>query len=250
MISVTILTKNSQDTLKDTLESLRSFPEVIVLDTGSTDTTMDIAQTFPNVRLFISDFVGFGDTHNIATSHATHDWVLSIDSDEILSEELIKELHDLKLDLKCVYSVQRHNYLNGKLIKWCGGWYPDRVVRLYNRKVTRFNTARVHEKILTDGLKEIELQGPVLHTPYREIADFLSKMQMYTSLYAAQEKERKKGSLLQAIFHGWFAFFKSYVLKKGFLGGREGYIISAYNGHATFYKYLKLRESTRETIKK
>ena len=74
------------------------------MDTGSTDTTMDIVQTFPNVRLFISDFVGFGDTHNIATSHATHDWAF-IDSDEILSEELIKELHDLKLDLKCVYSV-------------------------------------------------------------------------------------------------------------------------------------------------
>ncbi len=244
MISITILAKNSQETIKETLESLRPFSEVIVLDTGSTDNTMEIAQTFPNVRVFISDFVGFGDTHNIASSHATHDWILSIDSDEILSPELVKELQSLSLNPQRVYSIQRHNYFNGKLIKWCGGWYPDRVVRLYNRKTARFNSAQVHEKIISDGLKEIPLKGPVLHTPYREIGDFLSKMQMYTSLYAAQEKTRKKGSLTQAILHSWFAFFKSYVLKKGFLGGREGFIISAYNGHATFYKYLKLSEST------
>ena len=88
---------------------------------------------------------------------------------------------------------QRQNHLNGKLIKWCGGRYPT-AVRLDNLKVTRFNTARVHEKILTDGLKEIELQGPVLHNALSRDRRFLSEMQMYTSLYAAQEKECKKAT--------------------------------------------------------
>lgn len=242
MISVTILTKNCEETLQKTLQSLISFKEVIILDTGSTDCTLEIAKAFSNVKIHHATFQGFGPTHNLASSLASFDWILSIDSDEVLSPELIAEIHALKLDSCCVYALARHNYFNGKRIKWCGGWHPDHVVRLYHRKQTAFNDAAVHEKVIKEGFKEILLKGAMVHIPYRKMSDFLIKMETYSSLFAIQNQGKKKSSLFKAIAHGWFAFFKSYILKKGFLGGKEGFIISMYNGHTAFYKYLKLFE--------
>ncbi|HEY2810285.1 MAG TPA: glycosyltransferase family 2 protein [Rhabdochlamydiaceae bacterium] len=241
MISVTILTKNNQQTLKATLESVKSFSEVLVYDTGSTDDTLLIAESFPNVVIFQGPFEGFGRTHNTASSLAARDWILSLDSDEVLSPSLALEIQTLALDTNCVYELSRNNFYNEKWIKWCGGWYPDSVARLYHRKVTRFSDDAVHEKILSEGLRKVRLSSPLSHVPYRSVEDFLKKMQMYTSLFADQYPG-KSASLGKAILHGWFAFFKSYVLKRGFLGGKEGYIISAYNGHTTYYKYLKVLE--------
>lgn len=240
MISVTILTKNNQDTLKKTLESLQTFNEIIVYDTGSSDETLRVASTFPNVKVIQGLFDGFGPTHNTASSLALHDWILSIDSDEVLTPKLVQEIHQLSLDPTCVYQIPRHNYYNDTWIKWCGGWYPDPVIRLYNRQSTSFSLDAVHEKVLIDNHKIITLASPLLHTPYRSIDDFLTKMQTYSSLFASQHQGTKTPSLGKAIFHGWFAFFKSYILKRGFLGGKEGFIISTYNGHTAFYKYLKL----------
>ncbi len=240
MITVTVLTKNSSQTLSKTLNALKAFDEVLILDTGSTDNTLEIARQYPNVTIHTSAFIGFGPAHNLASSLAKHEWILSIDSDEVLSDSLIEEILSLKLNKNYVYSIGRHNFFNGKHIKWCGGWHPDRVVRLYNREETSFNDAMVHEKILINELNVVCLKAPLFHTPYREIGDFLNKMQIYTTLFAKQNEEKKKGSLLKAILHSWFAFFKSYILKRGFLGGKEGFIISAYNAHTAFYKYLKL----------
>jgi len=245
MITVTILTKNSGATLRATLQSTREFPEVLLLDTGSTDNTLEIAREFPNVKIYKENFSGFGPTHNRATALAAHDWILSLDSDEVLTEELIREILALSLDQNAVYRILRHNFFNGKHIKWCGGWHPDWIVRLYNRKTTRFTDAAVHEKIITEGLKIVSLKQYFLHTPYREIGDFLTKMQMYSSLFATQYRSKRSSSLCKALFHSWAAFLKSYLLKRGFLGGKEGFIISAYNAHTAFYKYLKLDESNQ-----
>lgn len=248
MITVTILTKNSAETLEKTLNSTLSFSEVLVYDTGSTDETIQIAQRFSNVKVLQGEFIGFGPTHNKASGCAKHDWIFSIDSDEVVSMELAEEVLALSLDPKCVYAVLRHNYFNGKRVKGCAGWHPDWVARLYHRKETSFTTAYVHEKIVTDHLHVHKLSSPLLHTPYRQMADFLAKMQSYTSLFADQNQKGKSASLLKAIFHGWFAFFKSYVLKKGFLVGKEGLIISIYNGHTAFYKYLKLLEKNKSSL--
>ena len=239
MISATILTKNSEETLAATLESLRSFPEVLVVDTGSADRTLEIAKGFANVRVLLKPFQGFGKTHNIASSLAANDWILSIDSDEVLSFELAAEILGKNLDRSSVYSLDRHNYFQGKHIKYCAGWYPDRIVRLYHRKTTRFTDDAVHEKILTPNLKIVPLAHRLIHTPYRTIDQFIHKMQLYSTLFAEQNRE-KKSSLTKAIAPGLAAFFKSYILKRGFLGGKEGLIISLYNGHTAYYKYLKL----------
>ena len=245
MISVTILTKNCERTLKATLESVKDFKDIVILDTGSSDKTLEIATTFPNVRIFTSPFLGFGKLHNLATSYALFDWVFSLDSDEVLTEELAEEVLHLQRNPAHAYAVLRHNFFNGKQIKWCGGWHPDWVLRLYHRQHHRFSEDAVHEKLLVQKECAMPLQGVMLHTPYREMGDFLSKMQLYTSLFAEEHKYKKRGSLTSAIFHGWFSFIKSYILKRGFLGGREGFIISLYNAHTAFYKYLKLEEKNR-----
>lgn len=246
MISVTVLTKNSQETLPATLQSLQKFPEVLVFDSGSKDATLEIAQKFPNVRIFNGTFTGFGPTHNDASNRASNDWILSIDSDEVLSEALIEEILKIKLDENCVYQLQRKNYFNGKWIRWCGGWHPDPVLRLYHRKATRFTDDAVHEKVILGHLKLISLTAPLLHTPYRSMEDFLEKMQAYSTLFAQQNQGKKHSSMGKAFLHGYFAFFKSYFLKRGVLGGKEGFIISMYNGHTAFYKYLKLMEANRK----
>lgn len=244
MITATVLTKNSQKTLQKTLDSLKTLPEVIILDSGSTDQTLTIAARYPNVTIHNSPFLGFGPMHNYAVKLASNDWILSIDSDEVLSHELVQELSNLSPNPKTVYRLQRHNYFNGKLIKWCGGWHPDFVIRLFNRKTTKFTNDLVHERVEDEGLLVETLESPILHTPYLEISDFIDKMQHYSELFSDQHKG-KTSNLFQALIHGWFAFFKSYILKRGFAGGKEGFVISMYNGHCTFYKYLKLAMKPR-----
>lgn len=241
MISVTILTKNSEKYIREVLEALKTFQEVIVLDTGSKDHTIEIAKSFPNVVLHERAFTGFGHCHNLASSLATNDWILSVDSDEIVSNELLHEIHSLTLNPQAIYSISRHNYYRGKFIKGCG-WYPDRVLRIYNRKVTQFSDALVHESIMKKDLEIIFLKKPIYHFPYETTNDFLTKMQHYSSLFAKQYHGKKKSSTLKALSHGLFAFLKSYFLQRGFLLGGQGFEISAYNGITSFYKYLKLRD--------
>lgn len=244
MISVTILSKNSEKYLAEVLESLSDFDEVLIYDNGSTDRTLEIAAGFSNVNMTKGPFSGFGPTHNHASSLAKNDWILSIDSDEVASKAMVKAIIDQKLEDSCVYSFPRHNYYHGRLIKWCG-WYPDRQFRLYNRKKTQFTDVQVHEAIIREGMQLIELDGPIIHYSYDSISDFLSKMQSYSDLFAKQNVGKRSSSPWKAISHGFFAFFKSYILKKGFLGGYEGYLISAYNAHTAFYKYMKLYEANR-----
>lgn len=239
-ISITILTKNSKETICATLESTKQFHEVLVLDTGSTDDTVSICQKFSNVKVAHAPFTGFGPTHNTASLLTSNDWILSLDSDEVLSEQLQTEILNLPLRENTVYTIRRHNYFNGKRITTCSGWDPDWVVRLYNKTKCSFSLDQVHEKILYNDLQKERLQHPIIHTPYREIADFLHKMQTYSSLFAIQHTDGKRVSVFKAIFHGWMAFIKSYFFKKGILQGAEGFIISIYNAHTTFYKYLKL----------
>lgn len=246
-LSVTILVKNAAKTLKETLASCAAFEEVILLDTGSTDSSFAIAREFPNVSIHSAKFLGFGPTHNLATSLASNDWILSIDADEVLSKELIQEMRDAKLEKGSVYSLLRENYFNGKKIEWCG-WQKERCVRLYNRTQTKFTDAFVHESVITLGLKIIPLKGALKHTPYATISDFLRKMEHYSTLFAEERMGKKKSSPLIALWHGMGAFFKSYIIKKGFLGGYEGYLISLYNGHTAFYKYLKLYHLNHENL--
>lgn len=237
MISVTILTKNSDKYLDKVLSALVSFDEVVIFDTGSTDKTETIAKSFSNVSWHRGSFKGFGPTHNEASSLAKHDWILSLDSDEVMTEELASEIFSLTLDDQTAYSFWRKNFYHGRHI-WACGWYPDRVTRLYNRKSTRFSDVKVHEKVLTEGLKRKALQAPVLHFPFDTVSSFLKKIDVYSGLF----ESTKKSSIKKAFFHALFSFLRSYIIKGGFLLGAEGLEISWYNMNCAFYKYAKLSE--------
>lgn len=241
MISVTILVKNGQKHIQKVLQALSRFDEVVILDTGSEDKTLEIAAQFPNVCIHQGPFIGFGPSHNQLSSLATHDWILSIDADEVVTDALVDEILQLKLDEDSVYQIRRNNFYRGKWIKGCG-WYPDIVTRLYNRTKTRFTDAQVHESIISTNFKKVCLKSAIEHYPYETVSDFLAKMQSYTTLFAKQYAGKRRSSLLHALFHGFFAFFKSYILKNGILLGHEGLVISLYNGHTAYYKYLKLQE--------
>ena len=239
-ISVTILTKDSQKYLSQCLEALQAFDEVIILDNGSTDKTLEIAKTFENVKIYHHDFIGFGPLKNLAASFATHDWIFNVDSDEIVSKNLILELQNCTFEQTHIYSIPRHNYYKKKWIKCCG-WYPDRVLRIYNKKHTCYNNNMVHESLIrNDETVVVNLSSPLIHHAYDSIEQLLEKLQRYSTLWA--EKNHKKSSPSKAFGRALFAFFKNYFLQRGFLCGYEGLLISITNANHVFYKYLKLYE--------
>jgi glycosyltransferase involved in cell wall biosynthesis len=245
MLCIVTIVKNGERRLPQMLQAAAHFAEVILYDTGSTDGTLEIAKKFSNVRLLQGEFVGFGAVRNRAALLASHDWILALDADEILSPALIEEIKNLKLEKECVYSLPFHNYLNGKWIR-SSGWHPERHVRLYHRKTTAFSEALVHEGVICDHVRCIKLKQPVQHYPYETLSDFLIKMERYSSLFAQQYQKKRRSSPAIALLHAWVAFFKSYVLKRGFISGYEGFLIASYNAHTAFYKYLKLYHMNKQ----
>lgn len=247
-ISAVILTKNSERLIREVLEALAKLDEVVILDNGSNDKTIEIAKTFNNTTILYNDFIGFGELKAIGSKMAKNNWILTIDSDEIASNELIDEILNINLIEDTCYTYDVKNYFNNKHIYSCG-WGNDRCIGLYNKKYYEFNRAKVHEKIEpinNNNYKILDLKYYISHYPYENIESFLNKMQKYSSLYAADNKNKKNSSIPKAITHSLFTFFKSYILKRGFMQGYEGFIISAYNSQSTFWKYIKLYEANNE----
>ncbi|MBS0585491.1 MAG: glycosyltransferase family 2 protein [Verrucomicrobia bacterium] len=242
MISVTILVKDREDLIASCLDALTAFPEVILVDTGSKDKTLSIAKTYPNVKIFSKEFIGFGPLHNIAIELASHDWIFSIDSDEVLSKEASDEILSLSLDPKAAYTIPRHNYFHGKRILGCG-WKEEWQVRLFHKNYAKFSEDYVHEKVLTNNLLIKKIKAPMRHYSHRDISDLLHKMQTYTALYVDQNKE-KKSSLFKAILRSYFAFFRAFFLRGGIFDGKEGYLLAKYMADSTFYKYARLMEAS------
>ncbi|MGV7224197.1 MAG: glycosyltransferase family 2 protein [Nitrospinales bacterium] len=246
MISIAIIVKNGEKYLQDCLDALRSFDEIILLDNGSVDKTQTIASRFENVKIINHKFIGFGPLKNLAADYTKHDWILSLDCDEILSPELLEEIRGIKLDEKCVYRFSRRSYFNKKWIKGCG-WYPDKILRLYNKTRTEFNDNQVHESVLVKpDMQVVDLKGHIKHYPYHNTDELLDKARFYASLYAKQHVGEKRSSPVKAIIRGTAAFLKSYILRRGWLDGFEGFLISYSNGFAAFLKYIFLYEKNQQ----
>ncbi len=243
-ITVTILTKNSAKYLAEVLSSLRSFAEIVILDNGSSDNSLSIAKGFDNVRIIEHDFIGFGPLKNLAAGHALNDWILSIDSDEVLTPGLIEELNNLSLDPSRIYAIPRDNYYNQKLMHCCG-WEGDQVKRLYHRKTCRFSEQQVHESLVATNVRVVLLKNSLSHYSFDCAEELIDKMQHYSTLYARDYEGKKKTTPMRAFARGIFAFFKYYVLQKGFLNGAEGLLIAVSNANGVFYKYMKLYEINR-----
>ncbi len=242
-ISVTILTKNSEKHLRECLHALRSFDEILVLDNGSTDNSLQIAKSFPNVKVIEHEFIGFGPLKRLAAREASNDWIFSIDSDEIMTEELADEIRHIELEKDTVYSVKRDNYYHHEKITCCG-WANDRVNRLFNRQKTGFDEKLVHESVMTDnGIQIKKLLGTLNHYTFDDASHLIEKMDHYSSLWANDNRGKKKSSPFKAFLRGMFTFFKSYILQKGFLSGGSGLVISVSHANGAFYKYMKLYEA-------
>lgn len=247
-ISATILLNGSPKRIQQVVKALEPLDEVLIYNNGASEEVLASCRPFPNVRIASGPFTGFGPTHNKASSLARNDWILSIDSDEVPTAELVEEIQNTALDPKRVYSIPRRNFYRGKWIRGCG-WWPDQALRLYNKQHTQFSDAQVHEKVETKGMSVINLKNCLQHYSYDTISDFLSKMQSYSALFAKEWAGKKNSNPCKAALHGFFAFFKSYFIKWGIRDGYEGFLISAYNGHTAFYKYLKLYETNLSNLR-
>lgn len=245
MISAVVLVKNNEKTLERTLKSLDWLDEVVVYDNGSSDNSMQIAKSHANVKLVQGEFKGFGWTKNKAASFAKNDWILIVDSDEVVDTQLREVLQIKKLDKNCVYRLNSKSYYKNIWVKH-SGWEKIKNKRLYNRKITSFNDNKVHESIISDGLKTEILDGNIEHYTYDNISQFIAKADFYSTLYAQNNAHKKYSSPSKAFFNAFYSFFRTYFLKKGFLDGYIGLVIAVSHAVTNFYKYIKLYELNKD----
>lgn len=245
-ISAVVLAKNNEKTIGNTLKSLTDFNDVVVYDNGSTDDTIQIVKSFTNVNLIQGEFKGFGWSKNKAASYAINEWILIIDSDEVVDGELLGILKSKVLDKNCVYKFNFKAFYKDIQVKHCG-WNNQKIKRLYNKSVTSYNSNDVHEDIITDGLKTEVLDGNVEHYSYHSISEFIIKADRYSTLFAKNNVGKKKSSPLKALFNGMYSFIRTYIFKQGFRDGYVGLIIAYSHMVTNFYKYIKLYEINKES---
>ena len=244
-ISAVVLAKNNEQTIKATLESLRGFEDIVVYDNGSIDNTMQIAQEFSNVNLIQGEFKGFGWTKNKAVSFAKNNWIIIVDSDEVVDYDLFQTLKTKQLDKNTIYKLNFKAYYKNIQVKYCG-WNNQKIKRVYNKTVTSYNNNDVHEDIISTNLKIELLNGNMEHYSYHSISQFVLKADHYSTLFAKNNVGIKQSSPLKAISNATYSFIKTYFFKRGFLDGYVGVVISFSHAVTNFYKYIKLYELNKE----
>ncbi|BAF72889.1 glycosyltransferase family 2 protein [Sulfurovum sp. NBC37-1] len=246
-ISIVIIVKDGVKTMEKCLKALAAFDDVVVFDNGSTDGTQGICRAFSNVNLVEGEFIGFGPTKRLASTYAKHDWILSLDSDEIVTNTFVNTLRSKSLDKDTVYSIKRVNYYKDIEIKH--GWSNDILPRLYNRTKTNISEKMVHEGVVTDNMKVEYLNISLKHLRYTSISEFIIKADRYSTLFAEQNVGKRDSSPLKAIGSSSFTFIRKYFFKLGFLDGYPGLIMAYSNMIENFYKYMKLYEKNEELEK-
>lgn len=237
-LSAIIIVLNEAGNIADCLDSLSFCDERIVVDGGSTDGTAQIAQS-KGARVVSHPFEGFGAQKGYALSLATGDWVLSIDADERVSAPLAQEIHNaVAMGSADAYEVPRRSSFCGRVIDH-SGWSPDYVLRLFRRDKAYFSRDLVHERVVSTGTV-LRLKEPLMHDPVRRLEDALSRMDRYSTAGAEQLlASGRRVSFMAGISHGLWTFIRTYVLRAGFLDGREGFLLAIANAEGTYYRYMK-----------
>jgi glycosyltransferase involved in cell wall biosynthesis len=240
-ISAIIITKNEASHIGACLSSVGFADEWIVIDSGSSDDTTAIARAFGARVIQTSDWPGFGPQKNRALDAASGDWILSIDADERVSDELRQEILAAVTESKfTAFEMPRLSSFCGHFIRH-SGWYPDRIVRLFRRGSARFSADLVHERVVVSPGPVGRLTQPLIHYSYRDDEAVLRKLDHYSSLGARQAfAAGKRSGLGGAIGHGLAAFLRSYLFKRGWLDGRAGLMVAISAAESTYHKYLKL----------
>lgn len=248
-LAVALIVKNEAQHLAACLDTVQGWvDEIVILDSGSTDNTAEIAQRYTDKFYVNANWQGFGRQRQLAQSYVTADYVLWLDADERITPELKHSIEQAisTPNPQAVYQFARLSWVFGRYIRHCG-WYPDRVIRLYPTQLTRYDDALVHEKVqLTKEMQLITLTGDAIHYTYNDVHHYLVKSAGYAKAWAEQRAQRgKRASLSQGITHALGCFLKMYVLKAGFLDGKQGFLLSLLSAHSTFVKYADLWVKTQ-----
>ncbi len=239
-LSAIIITRNEQSHILDCLAALDFADEVIVVDNASTDNTAELARQWGAKVHVAPDWPGFGPQKNRALALATGDWVLTVDADERISPALRAEILQVIAGPSgpVAYRFPRLSSYCGQFMRH-SGWYPDRVLRLFRRDQAKFSEDLVHERVLTQG-RVAELFEPLVHLSFPDFESVLDKVNRYSTAGAqAMVTKGKNASLTAAVGHGLWAFFRTYVLRRGFLDGQLGLALAISNAEGTYYRYAK-----------
>ena len=241
-LSVILITRNEESNLDDCLASLEGIAQqIVVVDSNSTDRTLEIASKHGALMAYPTDWPGFGPQKNRALDLATCDWVLSLDADERLTPALKSEIltaiyHSAHVDC---FAIPRLSWYCGRFIRH-SGWSPDYVDRLFKRGTARFSDDLVHERLIPQG-QVAKLKNPMLHFSFMNYSQVLQKLDRYSTASAQQAFAKgKKSNPLKAVLHGFWAFFRTYIIRLGFLDGAQGFALAISNGQGTYYRYIKL----------
>jgi len=243
-VSVVVITLNAAGPLADCLASVAFADEIVVVDSGSTDGTRELAQKF-GARVVSQDWLGFGRQKQFATDQAANDWVLSLDADERVSPELAASLvHALQSPAASVYRMARRNRFLGRWLRH-GEGYPDWSARLYDRTLARWSDDTVHEKLLFSSTPGT-LQGDLLHESAADLGRYLEKQNRYTTLAAAAlHQQGRDAGVVELLLSPLVRFIKFYFLRLGFLDGMPGLVHTSIGCMSSFMKYAKLAELRR-----
>jgi glycosyltransferase involved in cell wall biosynthesis len=242
-LSIILITKNEAHNIADCLASVAFADEWIVVDYGSSDTTVATAQQRGAKVLVTQDWPGFGKQKNRALDLATGDWVLSIDADERMTPELVAEIQLAMTGSGAdLFDMPRRTSFCGQWIEHCG-WSPDRVTRLFRRGSARFNENLVHESLQpAQPVPKIgHLNSQLLHYSYPTPNHYWDKLKIYSEAWAIQKHaEGKTASIARAMAASSVAFVRSYIIRLGFLDGALGFVVCQMQAQSTFYKYFQL----------
>jgi glycosyltransferase involved in cell wall biosynthesis len=244
-ISVTVIALNEEKDLPRCLESARFADEIIVIDSGSTDQTVNVARSL-GAKVVVEPWRGYGAQKNFAMKQAKSEWVLNIDADEVITPELRAEvLREIQSPQAASgYAVARKTFYMGQWIRR-GGWYPNYVTRLAKRNGAHWTEPHVHEELKVSGELR-RLQEPLLHYTFSDIADQVRTNMRYARQGALDLIRRgARPSIIRLLFKPIGKFFETYLFKRGFLDGLPGFIISVNAAHSMFMKYAYLIEMSR-----
>jgi glycosyltransferase involved in cell wall biosynthesis len=241
-LTVTVITHNESAHLQGALESVSWADEIVVIDSQSTDDTVAIARRHAS-RVDVRDWPGYGQQKNHAAAVASNDWILSIDADERVTPALGEEIRAVMASGPAIdgYYIPRVSHYLGRWVR-STDWYPDFHLRLYDRRKASWSGHSVHESVRTSG-PTARLRHELLHYPYRDVSEHLSKIDQYTTLAAEQwHAAGRRATVLHALVHPRLAFLRNYLLRGGFRDGRVGFLVSMLNSYYVFLKYAKLME--------
>ena len=240
-LSVTIITKNEEKNIERCLESVRWADEIIVLDSDSTDRTVEICRQFTD-QVFCVSWNGYGQQKNLCAERAEHNWILNIDSDEEISPEGAEEIKEvLHGEPKHpLYHFPRKNFFAQRWVRY-GGWYPDKISRLYDKTKVSFTESQVHEKLVPD--EDVgSLHNPILHYSFTGMEDYIERQNRYSTLYAHEKKNNGfRAGWSHLVLRPPIAFLKNYFIRQGFRDGFLGLFLATAFAFYTFLKYAKTK---------